>query len=144
MKQQAHFSLLTSFLRTIRLIFILFEHKDENSATPSNYIDSEPEYYAEDEETTAPEQTKSFPSPPPTQLLSVANKSYERPASPAFVKNYCNICKRSFSSSSSLQMHIRTHTGDKPYSCSVCQKSFSTKGNLKVSLTLKESLVFCS
>lgn len=49
-------------------------------------------------------------------------------------KLLCKICKKYFSSSSSVQIHMRTHTGDKPFTCNICQKSFSTKGNLKVRL----------
>lgn len=47
-------------------------------------------------------------------------------------KLLCKICKKYFSSSSSVQIHMRTHTGAKPFTCNICQKSFSTKGNLKV------------
>jgi uncharacterized Zn-finger protein len=47
-------------------------------------------------------------------------------------KTYCEICQRSYSSASALQIHFRTHTGERPFKCSVCGKAFTTRGNLKV------------
>ncbi|XP_044761109.1 zinc finger and BTB domain-containing protein 17 [Coccinella septempunctata] len=43
----------------------------------------------------------------------------------------CPVCKGVFVKSS-LEVHMRTHTGAKPYSCLICNKDFSTRWNLKL------------
>ena len=44
-------------------------------------------------------------------------------------KQKCPYCDRKFPWSSSLVRHIRTHTGQKPYTCEVCNYPFTTKSN---------------
>ncbi|TNN53609.1 Homeotic protein spalt-major [Liparis tanakae] len=47
------------------------------------------------------------------------------------LQHACRFCGKMFSSDSSLQIHLRSHTGERPYQCPVCLSRFTTRGNLK-------------
>jgi len=42
----------------------------------------------------------------------------------------CTHCDKVFKCASDLEVHRRTHTGEKPYECDVCSKQFRTTGHL--------------
>ncbi|XP_007946974.1 zinc finger and BTB domain-containing protein 49 [Orycteropus afer afer] len=43
----------------------------------------------------------------------------------------CNICGKHFSQAGNLQTHLRRHSGDKPYICEICGKRFAASGDVQ-------------
>ena len=46
----------------------------------------------------------------------------------------CEFCSKQFPRAANLTRHLRSHTGEQPYTCLMCTRSFSISSNLQVKL----------
>lgn len=63
-----------------------------------------------------------------TLLYTSSQKHYSREN---YTEYTCLICKYSTCHLNDIKIHVRFHTGERPFKCNFCKKSFNEKSDLK-------------
>lgn len=120
-------------------------HSPSSSISSASY---NPSYYGsasssitDYSESESLEPMSSRTLPPPSGLMganvpnaqSMMGQFNSKVASSTQKKHRCKICDKRFTRPSSLQTHMYSHTGEKPYQCEVdgCGRHFSVVSNLR-------------
>ena len=59
--------------------------------------------------------------------LHLIHVHQQRPTEPNVVCVECPVCARLFSGPSTMQRHLRSHTGEKPYACERCGRAYQRR-----------------
>lgn len=81
--------------------------------------------------TIVPKENTSYQNPNMIITTSENNTKTIRFEKSLLIKNSCPYCNKVFGSVRDMKLHIRSHTGEKPYKCDYCGQTFSLKRSIE-------------
>ncbi|KAJ8010686.1 hypothetical protein DPEC_G00077700 [Dallia pectoralis] len=106
----------------------------------STYLQAGAELRRRDEGRRSPGEEKEEKDCPPRSVPPQSKGGKKNAYSNSVQKMTCPFCPRVFPWASSLQRHMLTHTGQKPFPCPKCDAFFSTKSNCERHLLRKHGV----
>jgi len=64
------------------------------------------------------------------QRLAPASSQGSKPKRIKTAKHVCPQCQKRFDHTGNYQIHLRSHSGERPFTCELCKRSFISKSNL--------------
>ena len=68
---------------------------------------------------------------PKTQQSPTTRQSGKPKTKPRPRNHVCETCGKAFPVPAKLDIHMRSHTGARPYACWLCGQTFNVKGNMQ-------------
>ncbi|XP_030765394.1 zinc finger protein 2 homolog [Sitophilus oryzae] len=65
-------------------------------------------------------------------LLKHMKIHMKKKGDPGLLKHICDYCRTEYPSAEALSVHIKQHSGDRPYLCNICGKTFPQRFNLEL------------